>query len=85
MDKNNYITSLKDLFIISILQYCHWIEYLSLELGSNVKMFTCATTCGTSYANGKTCKDRLIFADQDSGEMTVTDVEITMVNGDEVA
>ena len=67
------------------IQKRHRIEQLALVLGSDVKMLTCAATCGASDANGIAGEDGLTLGSKDSGEVAVADAEVTVADGDEVA
>ena len=67
------------------IQKRHRIERLTLVLGGDVKMLASAATCGASDANGEASKDGLTLDGEDSGEVAVTDAEVAVANGDEVA
>ena len=67
------------------IQKRHRIERLALVFGSDVKMLTCAATCGASNTYWETGEDGLTLGGKDSGEVAVADTEVAVANGDEVA
>ena len=50
-----------------------------------MKMFTCASSCGTGDANGEAGKDVLTLCCEDLRKVTVADTEVTVTKSDEVA
>ena len=67
------------------IQKRHRIEQLALVLGSDVEMLACAATCGAGYADWEAGEDGLSLRGEDSGEVAVTDAEVTIADGGEVA
>ena len=50
-----------------------------------MKMFTCASSCGTGDADGEAGEDGLAFSGEDLGKVTVADAEVAMAESYEVA
>ena len=67
------------------IQNHHRIEWFAFVFGSNVEMLASAATCGAGYADWEASKDGFTLGGEDSGEVAVTDAEVAVADGDEVA
>ncbi len=61
------------------------VKGTAFVLGGDVEMLACAATCGASDANGEADEDGLTLGDKDSGEVAITDADVAVADGDEVA
>ena len=50
-----------------------------------MKMFTCASSCGTGDTHGKAGEDELTLGGEDLRKVAVADTEVTVAERDEVA
>ena len=67
------------------IQHRHGIKRFALVLGSDVEMLASAATCGAGYADWEAGENGLALRGEDSEEVAVTDAEVAVADGDEVA